>query len=197
MSPHTFADIYTHLLSLPPPLAPPSRLHSQTLTSQIASLLVHPTLEAALHILNQDLPSAHFLVRHMQAAPAHEGMLLHAILHRVEGDYENAKGWYAKVEGEEVMRKVWVGGKEEAWGFVERVEGWVKRKEGKGEDLEVESRREIERVVEVCRERFGDREVPDASEAWAQPEEGVMLVGGKGGGSFEASLKGERDGMSS
>ncbi|KAF2640470.1 hypothetical protein P280DRAFT_498425 [Massarina eburnea CBS 473.64] len=76
---------------LPPRAAHPS------LTPQISSLQLHPSLEAALHILNADLPSAHFLVRHMQAPPAVEGMLLHAILHRCEGDFANARAWAGDV----------------------------------------------------------------------------------------------------
>ncbi|KAL5404528.1 hypothetical protein PMIN06_012501 [Paraphaeosphaeria minitans] len=71
---------------------PPHPTHS-SLTPTISSLLLHPTLEAALHLLNADLPSAHFLVRHMQAPPAIEGMLLHSILHRSEGDMSNARAW--------------------------------------------------------------------------------------------------------
>lgn len=64
----------------------------------IADLAAHPTLEALLHILNHDLPSAHFLVRHMQAPPAVEGMLLHGILHRAEGDFANAQAWMSDVQ---------------------------------------------------------------------------------------------------
>lgn len=43
----------------------------------------------------------------MQAAPAFEGMFLHGILHRIEGDYDNARAWYSDVRGEEVYRAVW------------------------------------------------------------------------------------------
>jgi hypothetical protein len=49
-------------------------------------------------MLNSDLPSAHFLVRHMQAPPAVEGMLLHGILHRAEGDFPNARAWISDVK---------------------------------------------------------------------------------------------------
>ncbi|KAF3041505.1 hypothetical protein E8E12_003143 [Didymella heteroderae] len=76
---------------------PPSTPRDKTTTSKIADLQLHPTLEATLHILNHDLPSAHFLVRHMQAAPALEGMLLHGILHRCEGDFRNARLWIGDV----------------------------------------------------------------------------------------------------
>jgi hypothetical protein len=49
-------------------------------------------------MLNSDLPSAHFLVRHMQAPPAVEGMLLHGILHRAEGDFDNSRAWISDVQ---------------------------------------------------------------------------------------------------
>ncbi|EMD87640.1 hypothetical protein COCC4DRAFT_71049 [Bipolaris maydis ATCC 48331] len=71
----------------------PKKPQDTHLTATIADLHVHPTIEALLHILNHDLPSAHFLVRHMQAPPAVEGMLLHSILHRAEGDFNNARAW--------------------------------------------------------------------------------------------------------
>lgn len=77
---------------------PPQRPQDARLTAVIADLHVHPTLEALLHILNHDLPSAHFLVRHMQAPPAVEGMLLHGALHRAEGDFNNARAWIGDVK---------------------------------------------------------------------------------------------------
>ncbi|XP_014561974.1 hypothetical protein COCVIDRAFT_85459 [Bipolaris victoriae FI3] len=75
----------------------PKKPQDAQLTATIADLHVHPTIEALLHILNHDLSSAHFLVRHMQAPPAVEGMLLHGILHRAEGDFNNARAWISDV----------------------------------------------------------------------------------------------------
>ncbi|MCJ1336460.1 hypothetical protein MMC09_001736 [Bachmanniomyces sp. S44760] len=104
----TYPSLHAHLLkSSPPPLLPPAHATDPKLTDAIASLYLHPTLEAALHILNNDLPSAHFLCRHMQAAPMFEGMYLHGILHRIEGDYENAKAWYRNVQGSDCFKEVW------------------------------------------------------------------------------------------
>ncbi|KAF2016418.1 hypothetical protein BU24DRAFT_481039 [Aaosphaeria arxii CBS 175.79] len=96
--PPTLTSLLTHLLPHTTLLhAPSPSSPSAHLTSTISSLQLHPTLEAALHLANADLPSAHFLVRHMQAAPAVEGMLLHAILHRCEGDFANARAWLGDV----------------------------------------------------------------------------------------------------
>ncbi|KAL8696457.1 MAG: hypothetical protein Q9201_007645, partial [Fulgogasparrea decipioides] len=137
----TFCALYTHLLTtFLAPLLPPAKPNSPDLAAAISSLSVHPTLETALHILNADLPSAHFLVRHMQSPPAYEGMFLHGILHRVEGDYDNARAWYSNVSDSEVFRYVWreeeEGGKEGAMKFLDAVEGLRKRGEGNRGELE-------------------------------------------------------------
>ncbi|KAI4246445.1 MAG: hypothetical protein LQ352_006388, partial [Teloschistes flavicans] len=105
----TFTSLHTHLLTYSPPLLPPGKPHSRVLTSSISALSLHPTLETALHILNTDLPSAHFLVRHMQSPPAYEGMFLHGILHRIEGDYDNARAWYSNVADSDVFKFTWDG----------------------------------------------------------------------------------------
>jgi hypothetical protein len=94
-------------LPLPPhptPLFLPQKPHSATLSFTISSLQLHPTLEAALH--NLDVSSTHFLAQHMQSLPAYEGMFLHGILHRIEGDYDNASIWYTDVKESEIYRKV-------------------------------------------------------------------------------------------
>lgn len=93
----SFSSLWAQIKSSPAPLLPPAKASKPSLTSEIASLQLHPTLEALLHIYNQDLPSAHFLVRHMQGAPAFEGMYIHGLLHRIEGDYANCLAWYADV----------------------------------------------------------------------------------------------------
>lgn len=43
----------------------------------------------------------------MQAAPAVEGMYIHGLLHRVEGDYNNARAWYSDVCEEEAFANYW------------------------------------------------------------------------------------------
>ncbi len=184
-NPPTFDTLYAGLQTHPAPLLPRGRARDPQLTAAISSLSLHPALETALHLLNLDLPSAHFLVRHMQAAPAYEGMYLHGILHRIEGDYDNARAWYGDVADSDVFRKVWRSG-DEGRAFVGRVEAWKKRGEGDGKELEEESRRELGAVVDWCVERFGKGEWRDASSVWVQPREDIkktgeeMVSGGKG-----------------
>ncbi|GAB7354838.1 hypothetical protein MBLNU459_g5218t1 [Dothideomycetes sp. NU459] len=174
----TFDSLKTHLLSLPAPLFPPAGPHDPALTDPIASLQLHPTLEALLHLLNRDLPSAHFLVRHMQAAPAHAAMYAHGLLHRLEGDYDNARAWYADVADSPVFRSVWgratdadaadaravaqregkakVPAQRAARDFLDAVEALVRRKKkgtaaagGNGDDARDALERESRREIEA------------------------------------------------
>lgn len=76
--------------TLPLPKASHDKPAHPSLTAQISDAQYHPALEAALHLANGDLYSAHFLVRKSQGG-AKELDWGHAILHRLEGDMGNAK----------------------------------------------------------------------------------------------------------
>ena len=118
--------------------------------------------------------------------------MLHGILHRIEGDYENTRAWYRDVQDSEVFRLAWgrEDGLERAMGFVRRVE--VLRKERKVEDskqelkeLQDESGREIRVVIEFCETEFGTGKMVDASGVWVQDEKSKgkgsdMVIGGEG-----------------
>ncbi|KAL8724582.1 MAG: hypothetical protein Q9166_007858 [cf. Caloplaca sp. 2 TL-2023] len=173
----TFSALYNHLLTLPAPLLPPGKASSPALTASISALSLHPTLETAFHILNNDLPSAHFLVRHMQSPPAYEGMFLHGILHRIEGDYDNARAWYNNVSDSEVFKYTWAGGSDEALDLILRVERLKKEGRGNKESLEKESLEEMKQVVEYCRQKFGENRMEDASQAWVIPSEELRKMG--------------------
>ncbi|KAK3109751.1 hypothetical protein LTR53_016642 [Teratosphaeriaceae sp. CCFEE 6253] len=187
----TFNSLYAHLIGTfgYPVLSPQSPYpHDKTLPGKISALSLHPTLEALLHILNADLSSAHFLCRHMQNEPAWEGMFIHGLLHRVEGDYRNAEAWYGNVNESDVFRRAWPGdeGLEDAKGFIRRIERLRKEKKGDAKDLQVESGREVDALVGWCKEKFGTERMEDASHAWVEPSEehrkiaSKMLVGGEG-----------------
>lgn len=262
---------------LPLPLSPipskdPSPLFPK-LTSDIASLELHPTLEATLHILNNDLPSAHFLVRHMQDVvptgkangtqrsqwsqaaassdqsrteadhaggkavngandegtsaeqandrqghdqnsaepPKLEGILLHAILHRVEGDYENAKAWYRDVD--EAARSHTSGAAssgqpgqprnafEATWSDLDSairfVDGIQALRSGKlsitassKAELEEQHRHELDSMFRWCETRYGKTRWEEASSEFtgmAQKHKDIaqkMTIGGEGWRSF-------------
>lgn len=172
--------------------------------STIASLSLHPALEATLHILNLDLPSAHFLLRHAQSPPAWECMYLHGILHRVEGDIQNARCWYGDVQTSEVLNHVWRGSEGTWQAFLDRVERFKDAMAGRKrstpqpasmvqldwgkerEELGNISLWELREVLCFLEERVGIDEVLDASSLWVQPDDQVadkansMIVGGEG-----------------
>ena len=132
----------------------------------------------------------------MEAKPAVEGMFVHGILHRVEGDYRNAEAWYGDVKDSECFKAVWpgsedgdgegMGGLEGGLAFIRRVEGL--RKEGKGnlEELQEESGRELDALKDFLVGKFGLERVEDATKVWVgKSEEGKkqhagQLVGGEG-----------------
>lgn len=140
----------------------------------------------------------------MQAAPAHEGMYLHGVLHRVEGDHDNARAWYGNVCGSGVFGFVWGGeggrgeegvkggeggeeeGKEKAMAFIDAVERLRKDKVGDADALGEKSAWEVKRIVEWCAGRFGEGRWEDASAAWVRPREDIrrkgeeMTSGGEG-----------------
>lgn len=166
-----FESLYIDLASkYPAPVLPPPKPHSQDVSHAISSLLVHPTLETILHLLNGDLPSAHFLLRHMQSPPAYEGMFLHGILHRIEGDYDNARAWYSDAVESEVFQSTWSEGKDAAMCFIGKIERLRKQGEGSLQGVEEESRRELESVVRFCVKKFGTAKLEDATKVWVHPE---------------------------
>lgn len=130
----------------------------------------------------------------MQSPPAVEGMLLHGILHRIEGDYDNARAWYGNVAddktGGQLLDKAWSvasgKGKEKALGFVDDVEKLNKKGEGEKAALEEESKNEVMAVLGWCEEGFGTERWKDATSAWVRPDEKIqekgndMVSGGKG-----------------
>ncbi|SNX82175.1 uncharacterized protein MEPE_00881 [Melanopsichium pennsylvanicum] len=78
---------------LPADAAPHNRARHADLQGAIADASFHPSIEACLHLINSDLYSAHFLVRKAQGGSRYLDWL-HAILHKLEGDFRNAKMWY-------------------------------------------------------------------------------------------------------
>jgi len=198
----TYTSLKSHLQQFPYPITPPGKSHDPTLTALIADLAVHPTLEAALHLLNADLPSAHFLVRHMSSNPAVEGMLLHAILHRIEGDYDNNRAWCRDVaakdshelEGSGLLVAIYppvTPGERRGMTAPERaayasacflrltddVEAFCRARKGDKGKLEARCKEEMRRAVEFCEGKFGTERWIDASEAWVRPSQEVRNTG--------------------
>jgi hypothetical protein len=87
------------------------------MAASISALDAPDAVKAGLHLLNDDLGSAHEL------AQAHEGDKTcdywHSIVHRREGDFENAKYWLRQVGRHPVLSRVHDGGPPAAIRFVD------------------------------------------------------------------------------
>ena len=199
----SFDSICRQLKSFPTPLLAPDKVCDPALSDKIASLYLHPALEALLHIFNHDLPSAHFLVRHMQSDPAYEGMYIHGILHRIEGDLDNARAWYCDVAASEPFELIWNKATEEerravqgyskklppqksARNFLDDVGKLIQQPHQDATTLRTESRRELEDLLKWCIDRFGQERYVDATKVWVQPrqdisEKGQQMVTGSEG----------------
>lgn len=102
---------YEHVFFSPP--TSPHKVHIQQHPPPqnlptISSLSLHPVIESLVHLLNCDLPSAHFLCRHAQVDPKFESMFVHGILHRMEGDVDNTRAWYDDVKDSDIFKQVWL-----------------------------------------------------------------------------------------
>jgi len=103
--------------------------------------------------------------------------MCHAILHRIEGDYENSRLWYQDVArdsaGLELLQKAWgdENAGDKAGAFVNEVQALKEKKQGDRKDLEKRSLAEIMTVVKACEEKFGSGKWEDASAAWTKSPE--------------------------
>jgi hypothetical protein len=94
------------------------KIFDPKLTASIDALDAPDAVKAGLHLLNDNLDRAHEL------AQAHEGDKTcdywHAIVHRREGDFDNAKYWLHRVGRHPVLSRVHDGGPATAVAFVDR-----------------------------------------------------------------------------
>ena len=96
----------------------PEKVFDSDLTAAIEALDEPDVVKAGLHMLNDDLARSH------EHAQKHEGDKTcdywHAIVHRREGDFDNAKYWLGQVGRHPVLSRVYDGGPAAAIEFVHR-----------------------------------------------------------------------------
>ncbi|RXK35704.1 hypothetical protein M231_07032 [Tremella mesenterica] len=78
-----------------PPLEPGDKVWNDGLTGKIKGLKEHRFVVAALHLANDDIHNCHLISQDNEGDPTAD--LLHATLHRREGDYGNSKYWWSRV----------------------------------------------------------------------------------------------------
>ncbi|RSH85748.1 hypothetical protein EHS25_003889 [Saitozyma podzolica] len=131
-----------------PPLEPGKKVYDPKLTKTIASLDEHEYVKAALHLANDDIHNCH------EIAQAHEGDtiadILHATLHRREGDYWNSKWWWSRIPAHPTIKSV-----ADSKAFVDACE----RLNGTGSKEEDQLRErqwdELKGLVEFTRGKYG------------------------------------------
>ena len=118
MASRSFSDLFDVLASRPAYPLRPKGSFDPALATNIDALDVDDAVKAGLHLLNDDLARAHAL------AQEHEGDKTcdywHAIVHRREGDFDNAKYWLRQVGRHPVITRVHDGGSAAAARFVDR-----------------------------------------------------------------------------
>ncbi|WVQ79571.1 hypothetical protein IAT38_001670 [Cryptococcus sp. DSM 104549] len=146
MSPTTTDEIVAHLFARPlPPLEPGTKVYDSSLMKTIAGLNEHKYVIAALHLANDDINHCHLIAQDNEGDPTAD--MLHATLHRREGDYWNSKYWWSHV------RHPLIPNVSNAKAFVDACE---KAAGGRGDDTKLREKQwaELKRLVEWTRENY-------------------------------------------
>jgi hypothetical protein len=117
--PRPVSEIIAYLLArdpLPPLVS--TGTFDDSLTDEIEASALPGTLKAGLHVLNDDLAASHALVQRLEGDPMAD--YWHAIIHRREGDYGNARYWFGHVTGQPILAEVYGADPTAPNAFVER-----------------------------------------------------------------------------
>lgn len=138
----------------PPPALTPSQPFDAATAAEIEFLPASDLVKIGLHLLNDDLPRAHTLSQALEGDASAD--YWHAIIHRREGDFSNAKYWLRRMGPHPVLVTV--------HGDPDGAALYVDRCQAAGDD-DVELRelqmREIAALLEfVERESGGIRALP-------------------------------------
>ncbi len=145
----TLSEITQRLLARdpPPPLVPAS-VYDPALTPAINALNAPALVTIGLHVLNDDLASAHPLAQELEGDPLAD--YWHAIIHRREGDYGNSRYWFQRVGSLPLLTELYGPDPAAPGAFVARC-----RTAGRRDDAELQEfqRTEIARLLGTVRER--------------------------------------------
>ncbi|OCF57840.1 hypothetical protein L486_05305 [Kwoniella mangroviensis CBS 10435] len=146
--PKTTDEIVSQLFSrsTPPPLEPGTKVYAPELTKSIAGLKEHMYVIAALHLANDDIHHCHLIAQDNEGDPT--ANMLHATLHRREGDYWNSKYWWSNIRSHPLIPST-----SDAKLFVDSCEAVRK---SKGDDTKLRQRQwdELKKIVEWTRENY-------------------------------------------
>ena len=148
-SPRTVQEITDYLLSRNPlPPLVPECVFDDALTEEIEAVAQSAALKVGLYVLNDDLAAGHALAQRLEGDPLAD--YWHAIIHRREGDYGNARYWFGHVTSEPILVQVYGTDPNAPNAFVERCRAVG---QGRNADLEEFQRDEIARLLAYTQER--------------------------------------------
>ena len=102
----TLSEITSRLLARDPlPPLVPAAVYDPALTPAIDALNAPTLVTIGLHVLNDDLESAHPLSQELEGNP--QADYWHAIIHRREGDYNNSRYWFGRVGSLPLLAEVY------------------------------------------------------------------------------------------
>ncbi len=142
-SPPNAQEIAAVLLARDPlPPLHPTQIFNAALTEVIAAMPALPAVKVGLFLLNDDLASGHALAQSLQGEPL--GDFWHAIIHRREGDWNNARYWFGKAGPEAILTQIYGPDPKAPDAFINRC-----RKAGQGPEAELEQfqREEIAQLL--------------------------------------------------
>ncbi|WVF67726.1 hypothetical protein IAT40_002485 [Kwoniella sp. CBS 6097] len=146
----TTDEIVSHLFDRGrplPPLEPGEKVYAPELTKTIAGLDEHMYVIAALHLANDDIHHCHLIAQDNEGDPT--ANLLHATLHRREGDYWNSKYWWSNVRSHPL-----ISSSSSAKSFVDACEAGKGKDENSQRKLREEQFAELRRIVDWTRENY-------------------------------------------
>ena len=134
----TLSEITQRLLTRRPlpPLVPAS-VSDPTLTPAIAALNAPALVTIGLHVLNDDLASAHPLSQELEGDSLAD--YWHAIIHRREGDYGNSRYWFGRVGSLPLLAEIYGPDPAAPAAFVARC-----RTAGRGADADLQAFQQTE-----------------------------------------------------
>lgn len=131
-SPRNAQEIAALLLARDPlPPLVPSQIFDEALSEEIAALPDQTAVKTGLFLLNDDLASGHALAQSLQGQPL--GDFWHAIIHRREADWNNARYWFGKAGPEAILTQIYGSDPKAPDAFINRC-----RKIGRGQEAELE-----------------------------------------------------------
>ncbi|WVO14596.1 hypothetical protein L204_102231 [Cryptococcus depauperatus] len=144
MTPKTLDEVVTYLFARPLPLLEPgTKIYDPNLVNVISNLSVHKYVKAALHLANDDIQNCHLIAQDNEGDPTAD--MLHATLHRREGDYWNSKYWWSRVGRHPLFPDV-----SSAKAFVDACSSV----QGEGKALRERQWEDLKRIVEWTRQNY-------------------------------------------